>query len=142
MGKLLKYDTRTDLCSIGNTSSKRSIFPFDMFRGYGFLCRILCLPQDFLNGKAQPSRRRNFILDCQVGVPLHLVLKEGEAFVAPIFGEMKLSGFFETGRWAREKNAHRNGWGYCPTFEVVIQPQAFCLRLDFTPIMQGSVIPV
>lgn len=91
-------------------------------------------------GSSKPKKQWKLILDCQVGVPLHLVLKEGEAFVAPIFGELLL--IFWNWKMGLRKKCPQKWRGYCPTFKVVVQPQVFCLRLDFTPIIQGSVIPV
>ena len=71
------------LCSIGNIYIfQSSIFPLPrLTEGTGFCAAYFALTTGFVKWKGSTKA-------CQVGVPLHLVLKEGEAFVPPIFGEL------------------------------------------------------
>ena len=56
-----------------------------------------------------------------------------------IFGE--LPWIFWNWKMGLRKKCPQKWRGYCPTFKVVVQPQVFCLRLDFTRNHTGKRHP-
>lgn len=56
-----------------------------------------------------------------------------------IFGE--LLWIFWNWKMGLRKKCPQKWRGYCPTFKVVVQPQVFCLRLDFTRNHTGKRHP-
>lgn len=56
-----------------------------------------------------------------------------------IFGE--LLWIFWNWKMGLRKKCPQKWRGYCPTFKVVVQPQVFCLRLDFTRNHTGKRNP-